>query len=59
MTTTRKRPRMWRPPAAVVCGPSKDYAHGDPPPPKARGYSDFIAWYVAQLKRRKRPKATR
>ena len=42
----------------IVCGPSKEYAYGDPPPPKERGYMEFCEWQEAQLKRH-RQKETR
>ena len=47
--------KLW--PTVFVCGQSRDYYHGDPPPPKERGYFDFIEWQDAQLRRRRRPRS--
>ena len=42
----------------IVCGPSKEYYYGDPPPPKESGYMEFLEWQEAQLRKRRRPKGT-
>lgn len=53
-----KKGRITRKSVVHICGPSRDYYYGDPRPPKAVGYFDFVEWQAAQLRKRRRPRTS-
>lgn len=58
-TQTPEAPTKSTSGAVFICGPSKDYVAGDPPPSQEAGYMEFMAWQEAQLSKRRRSRGRR